>query len=115
MQKDNFLVNYKITYLFNYTLNDILLPSDGYTQFQAGEEIFIVVPISPNIAFMLYQGTDLYDEKIVQLQSLEYVLRLNKITIDQQNQRKQGYILASNIEQLEQAIGRKKDYEKQSN
>ena len=103
MQQDNFLNSYKITFLFNRTADEILLASDGYTQYQSGQEIVLIAPLSPKIAFMLYQGTDVYDGKIVHANT-EYLLRLNSITIEQQKQRKQGYVLASNREQLVKVI-----------
>lgn len=108
MQQDNFLNSYKITFLFNRTADEILLASDGYTQYQSGQEIVLIVPLSPKIAFMLYQGTDVYDGKIVHANT-EYLLRLNSITIEQQRQRKQGYVLASNREQLVKVIEDKND------
>lgn len=107
MQQDSFLENYKITFLFNYTDDEILLASDGYTQYQTGQEIFLIVPISPKIAFMLYQGTDIYDGKIVHA-NMEYLSRLNGITVEQQKQRGQGCVLASKKEQLEKVIEREK-------
>lgn len=107
MQQDNFLKNYRITFLFNYTDDEILLASDGYTQYQAGQEIVLIVPISPKIAFMLYQGTDIYDGKIVYA-NMEYLSRLNGITVEQQKQRGQGCVLASKKEQLEKVIEREK-------
>ena len=103
MQQDNFLNNYKITFLFNRTADEILLASDGYTQYQAGKEIVLIVPISPKMAFILYQGTDIYDGKIVQA-NVECLSRLNAITVEQQKQRGQGCVLASKKEQLEKVI-----------
>lgn len=115
MQQDNFLNSYKITFLFNRTADEILLSSDGYTQYQSGQEIVLIVPVSPKIAFMLYQGTGVYDGKIVHANT-EYLLRLNTITIEQQRQRKQGYVLASEREQLVKVIEGKNDKnEKQRN
>ena len=108
MQQDNFLNNYKITFLFNHTADEILLASDGYTQYQSGQEIILIVPVSPKIAFWLYQGTDIYDEKIIHA-NVEYLSRLNQITVKQQRQRKQGYVLASKREQLVKAIEGKND------
>lgn len=107
MRQDDFLNNYKITFLFNRTADEILLASDGYTQYQTKQEIVLIVPVSPKIAFMLYQGTDVFDGKIVHANT-EYLLRLNKITIEQQRQRKQGYVLASKKEQLVKVIEDKK-------
>ena len=102
MQQDNFLSDYKITFLFNHTADEIFLASDGYTQYQAGQEIVLIVPISPKIAFMLYQGTDIYEGKIVHA-NVEYLSRLNAITVEQQKQRGQGCVLASKKEQLKKS------------
>ena len=104
MQQDSFLNSYKITFLFNRTADEILLTSDGYTQYQSGgQEVVLIVPVSPQIAFMLYKGTNVFDGKIVHA-NMEYLLRLNTITIEQQRQHKQGYVLASEKEQLVKVI-----------
>lgn len=107
MQQENFLSGYKITFLFNKTPDEILLASDGYTQYQAGQEIVLIIPMTPKIAFMMYQGTDLYDGKIVYT-DIKYLSQLNKITIEQQKQRGHGHVLASKKEQLEKVIADKK-------
>ena len=115
MQQDNFLNSYKITFLFNRTADEILLASDGYTHFQAGQEIILIIPVSPKIAFLLYQGTDIYDGKIIHV-NIENLSQLNQITVEQQRQRKHGYVLASKKEQLEKVIEGKNDKnEKQRN
>lgn len=115
MQQDNFLNSYKITFLFNRTADEILLASDGFTHFQAGQEVILIIPVSPKIAFLLYQGTDIYDGKIIHV-NIENLSQLNQITVEQQRQRKHGYVLASKKEQLEKVIEGKNDKnEKQRN
>lgn len=107
MRKENLFNDYKLTVLFNRTEEDFLLASDGYTQYQAGQEIVLILPVSPKIAFMLYKGTDVHDGNIVYA-TTEYLLRLNTITVEEQEQRRRGYVLSSKKEQLEKAIDSKK-------
>lgn len=97
MQNDAHLESYKFTFLFNHTSDDLLLPSDGYTQFVVGDGkvMIIFVPITSKIAFWLYRGTNIYDGKIIVEQDIHFILQLNRMTFEQQKQRGKGYVISS--------------------
>lgn len=104
VQKDAFLNDFKLSFIFCESQNEYVIPMQGYCTYLYGKTECCVVQLTSKIAMLLFKGDDFNSG--VSIVPKEYVDKINDISFEQQMEKNFGFIAAMNKKTIEETIAR---------